>query len=64
MGGEKIAITLMAEDGSEASMGTATANAGGLASVDIRHDGLPAGLYAVVARTEGGAKASTAFFVK
>lgn len=62
--GEQIAVVLTAEDGSEALIGTATANEGGFASVDIRHDGLSAGHYGVVARTEGGARASTVFFVK
>lgn len=62
--GESIEVSLMSEDGSSTAIGSATANAGGFASVDIRHDGLSAGLYVVVARTEGGAQASTAFFVK
>ncbi len=62
--GESIAVTLMAGDGSSTSLGTATANDGGIADVDVRHDGLAAGTYAVEAAGDGGGKASAAIFVK
>ena len=57
--GEEVSVMLVFEDGSDYDLGMATANAGGMASVDVRHDGLDAGTYAVV----GGA-ASTPLFVK
>ena len=62
--GEQITVSLMAEDGSEVHVGTATAKEGGLASVDIRHDGLPPAMYAVFATGDHGSKAHTALFVK
>ncbi|MYF64861.1 MAG: hypothetical protein F4185_02585 [Chloroflexi bacterium] len=63
-GGESIEVTLVAEDDSSTSLGSATASAGGIASVDVRHDGLGAGVYAVEAVGDGGGKASAALFVK
>ena len=57
--GEEISVTLVFEDGSDYDLGMATANAGGMASVDVRHDGLDEGTYTVM----GGA-ASTALLVK
>ena len=57
--GEEINVVLMFADGSDYDLGMATANAGGMASVDVRHDGLDAGVYSVV----GGA-ASTPLLVK
>ena len=57
--GEEVSVMLVFEDGSDYDLGMATANAGGMASVDVRHDGLDAGTYAVV----GGA-ASAPLFVK
>lgn len=62
--GEEINVTLMAEDGSQAPIGTAIADAVGMAAVDFRHDGLAEGLYAVTAVGSQGGKDSTAFFVK
>ena len=62
--GEQVAVELIAEDGSSTSLGSATANAGGMASVDVRHDGLAAGMYSIEAVGDGGGKASTALFVK
>ncbi len=62
--GEEIDLTLVASDGVLTSMGTATANAGGIASLDIRHDGLPAGTYAVIAVGDQGSKDATGFYVK
>ncbi len=61
---ESIAVTLMAGDGSSTSLGSATADAGGMGSVDVRHDGLAAGMYSIEAVGDGGGKASTALFVK
>ena len=57
--GEDVDVSLVFADGSTMAMGTGTANAGGIASVDIRHDGLDAGTYAIV----GGA-ASAPLIVK
>ena len=62
--GEQIAVELIAEDGSSTSLGSATANAGGMGSADVRHDGLAAGMYSIEAVGDGGGKASTALFVK
>ena len=61
---ESVSVTLMAGDGTSTTMGSATADAGGMASVDIRHDGLAAGMYSVEAVGDGGGKASDALFVK
>lgn len=61
---ESVAVTLMAGDGSSTSLGSATADAGGMGSVDVRHDGLAAGMYSIEAVGDGGGKASTALFVK
>lgn len=61
---ESIDVTLMAGDGSSTSLGSATANAGGIGEVDVRHDGLAAGTYSVEAVGDGGGKASAALFVK
>lgn len=57
--GEEIDVSLVFADGSTMAMGTGTANAGGMATVDIRHDGLEVGFYSIV----GGA-ASTPLIVK
>lgn len=57
--GEDVDVMLVFADGSTMAMGTGTANAGGMASVDIRHDGLDAGVYTI----RGGA-ASTPLIVK
>lgn len=62
--GEQVAVELLAGDGSSTSLGSATANAGGMASVDVRHDGLAAGMYSIEAVGDGGGKASAALFVK
>ena len=61
--GEKIDVTLKASDGSQAPLGTATADDGGMASVDIRHDSLPEGKYAVTATGDGGSEADAALLV-
>ena len=61
--GEKIDVTLKAGDGSQAPLGTATADDGGMASVDIRHDGLSEGKYAVTATGDGGSEADAALLV-
>jgi hypothetical protein len=61
---ESISVTLMAEDGSSTSLVSATANAGGMGSVDVRHDGLAAGMYSIEAVGDAGGKASAALFVK
>ena len=48
--GEEINVTLVSGDGARRSLGAATANDGGMASLDVSLDGLDAGVYAV----EGG----------
>ena len=57
--GEDVDVSLIDADGGEMAMGTGTANAGGMATVDIRHDGLEVGAYTI----RGGA-ASTVLIVK
>ncbi len=64
LAGEEINVTLIAEDGSQALVGTAAADAAGLASVEIMHDGLSEGRYSILAIGERGGKASTTFLVK
>ena len=61
--GEEINVTLTASDGSQARLGTATADDNGMASVDIRHDRLPEGTYDVMAIGDGGGRADAALFV-
>ena len=63
--GESVEVVLEASDGSSMGLGTVTARGrDGLASVDFRHDGLAAGIYAVLAIGDGGSKASYPLFVK
>jgi hypothetical protein len=62
--GESVDVVLMASDGTSVALGTATADAGTMGSVDLRHDGLGAGTYAVLATGDGGGKASVALYVK
>ncbi len=62
--GESIDVSLVASNGTAASLGTAEANRGGLASIDFRHDGLSEGQYQIVALGDQGSKASTVFIVK
>lgn len=62
--GENVDVHLVAGDGSRSSLGMATANDGGMGSVDLRHDGLGEGMYSVEAIGDGGGKASAVFFVK
>ncbi len=62
--GERIEVTLSASDGSSVSLGIATANVVGLASLDFRVDGLSADTYALMAIGDEGNKASGALFIK
>ena len=62
--GESIDVSLVASNGTAASLGTAEANRGGLASIDFRHDGLSEGQYQIVALGDQGSKTSTVFIVK
>lgn len=45
--GEEFDVTLISGDGTRRSIGAATANGGGVASLDVSLDGLDAGVYAV-----------------
>ncbi len=60
---EEIDVTLTASDGSQAPLGTATADDSGMASVDIRHDVLAEGTYTVTAIGDSGSRASATLFV-
>ena len=63
--GESVEVALKASDGSTSELGTVTAQGrDGLASVDVRHDGLAAGTYVIHAIGDGGSKASFALHVK
>ena len=62
--GESVEVVLMASDGTSLVLGTATADAGTMGDVDLRHDGLAAGSYAILATGDGGGKASTRLYVK
>lgn len=62
--GADVAVVLKADDGSESTIGMATASAGGIASIDVRHDGLATGTYSVEATGSGGGKASYPIIVK
>ena len=62
--GEMIEVLVIASDGSQIPSETTTANDGCMAAVDIRHDGLPKGMYLIGAEGDGGGKASAALYVK
>ena len=57
--GEEICVTLLHGDGARRDLGAATANADGVASLDVRLDGLDAGVYAVA-----GGPATAALIIK
>lgn len=76
---EEIEIVLVASDGEQAPLGTVTASFGGyrhnsdghlirsnpgMASFDIRHDGLAEGTYSIRAIGDQGSKASAVLFVE
>ena len=61
---ESIDITLVFGDGSTVSWGSVSANAGGIGSAALTHDGLASGTYAVLADGGNGGKASAALTVK
>lgn len=64
LAGESVDVSLVASDGTTASLGTATADDGGMGAVELRHAGLGQGQYSVVAVGDGGGKASASFIVK
>ena len=62
--GETVDVTLVFSDGTSVAWGSATASAGGIATVALTHTGLASGIYAVHATGNDGGKASTALTVK
>ena len=62
--GETVDVSLVFSDGTSVAWGSATASAGGIATVALTHTGLASGTYAVHATGSDGGKASTALTVK
>ncbi len=62
--GETVDVSLVFSDGTSVAWGSATASAGGIATVALTHTGLASGTYAVHATGSAGGKASTALTVK
>ena len=58
-GGEEVSLSLVSgEDGGTTAWGSGTADATGMAMVELTHDGLGSGFYSVLATGAGGGKAS------
>ena len=62
--GESVEVVLHASDGSTMALGTVTADDGTMGAVDVRHDGMAVGTYAILATGDGGGKDSAALYVK
>ena len=63
-GGESVDVTLMFGDGTTVSWGTGTANAGGIAALELSNDGLSSGTYSVLIDGSASGKTSAALIVK
>ena len=63
-GGESVDVTLMFGDGTSRSWGTGTANAGGIAALELSNDGLSSGSYSVLIDGSASGKTSAALIVK